>query len=206
MTAEVTRHQDQPVRVPETILVPADPPFRIGRTPVTNEEYAGFLESGRAAPPPWSTEADFSAPRQPVVGVTWDEAMEYCAWLSQTTGGIWRLPSESEWELAARGGLAAAKTAWGDAVPRGEIPEGALRGPWEVGRGAPNGYGMLDAGTMVHEWCLDWDAAPREPRRRASRGGSWRHEVRWSSPSARSSLPPGYRYSDYGFRVLRETT
>ena len=206
MTAEVTRHQDQPVRVPETIVVPADPAFRIGRTPVTNEEYAGFLEGGRAAPPPWWTDADFSAPRQPVVGVTWDEAMAYCAWLAETTGGIWRLPSESEWELAARGGLVAAKTAWGDAIPPGEIPKGALRGPWEVGRGTPNGYGMLDAGTMVHEWCLDWDAAPREPRRRASRGGSWRHEVRWSSPSARSSLPPGYRYSDYGFRVLRETT
>lgn len=206
MTAEVTRHPDQLVRVPETIAVPADPPFRIGRTPVTNEEYAGFLESGRAAPPPWWTDADFSAPRQPVVGITWDEAMEYCAWLAETAGGIWRLPSESEWELSARGGLAAAKTAWGDAIPQGEIPEGPLRGPWEVGRGTPNGYGMLDAGTMVHEWCLDWDAAPREPRRRASRGGSWRHEVRWSSPSARSSLPPGYRYSDYGFRVMRETT
>lgn len=206
MTAEVTRHPDQLVRVPETIAVPADPPFRIGRTPVTNEEYAGFLESGRAAPPPWWTDADFSAPRQPVVGVTWDEAMEYCGWLAETVGGIWRLPSEAEWELAARGGRIAAKTAWGDAIPPGEIPEGALRGPWEVGRGTPNGYGMLDAGTMVHEWCLDWDAAPREPRRRASRGGSWRHEVRWSSPSARSSLPPGYRYSDYGFRVMRETT
>jgi formylglycine-generating enzyme required for sulfatase activity len=57
-------------------------------------------------------------------------------------------------------------------------------------------------GTIVHEWCLDWfDAAQA---RRASRGGSWRHHVRWSSPEARSSLPPDYRYSDYGFRVLRE--
>jgi formylglycine-generating enzyme required for sulfatase activity len=194
------------VLAPELIAIPAVPPFQIGRTPVTNEEYAPFLESGRAVRPPWWTDAAFSAPRQPVVGVTWDEAMTYCAWLSETVGGTWRLPSESEWELAARGGLVAATTAWGDAVPAGEIPEGALRGPWEVGRGTPNGYGMLDAGTMVHEWCLDWDAAPRQPRRRASRGGSWRHEVRWSSPSARSSLPPGYRYSDYGFRVLRETT
>jgi formylglycine-generating enzyme required for sulfatase activity len=55
-------------------------------------------------------------------------------------------------------------------------------------------------GTIVHEWCLDASG----PDRRASRGGSWRHAVRWSAPSARSSLPPSYRYSDYGFRVLRE--
>jgi formylglycine-generating enzyme required for sulfatase activity len=86
-----------------------------------------------------------------------------------------------------------------------------------VGRGTPNGYGLLDIGTIVHEWCGDWyDAgyyreAPRlDPRgpaegsRRSSRGGSWRHRVRWSPPSARSSLPPSYRYADYGFRVLRE--
>jgi formylglycine-generating enzyme required for sulfatase activity len=66
-------------------------------------------------------------------------------------------------------------------------------------------------GTIVHEWCLNWrapDSAPTaaaaSPPRRASRGGSWRHQVRWSSPAARSSLPPDYRYSDYGFRVLRE--
>jgi formylglycine-generating enzyme required for sulfatase activity len=72
-------------------------------------------------------------------------------------------------------------------------------------------------GTIVHEWCLDWyhagyyaESPEREPRgpeegeRRSSRGGSWRHHVRWSPPSARSSLPPGFRYADYGFRVLRE--
>jgi formylglycine-generating enzyme required for sulfatase activity len=57
-------------------------------------------------------------------------------------------------------------------------------------------------GTIVHEWCLD--VYPGEPLRRASRGGSWRHRVRWSPPSARSSLLPELRYADYGFRVLQE--
>jgi len=179
-------------------------PFLLGRTPVTNSECAPFVASGRVAAPRWWTDPDFSAPRQPVVGVTWDDAMAYCAWLGESDGGRWRLPTEAEWELAACGGLVAPRTAWGDAVPTGEIPDGPLSGPWEVGRGTPNGYGLLDMGTVVHEWCLDWDDAPREPRRRASRGGSWRHEVRWSAPSARTSLPPNYRYSDYGFRVLRE--
>jgi formylglycine-generating enzyme required for sulfatase activity len=190
--------------VPALATIPADPPFLLGHTPVTNSEYAPFLETARVPAPPWWNDPAFSSPRKPVVGVTWDEATAYCGWLAETVGGVWRLPSEAEWEFAVSGGLAATRTAWGDDVPAGEIPDGPLAGPWEVGRGTPNGYGLFDAGTIVHEWCLDWDEPAREPRRRASRGGSWRHRTRWSSPSARSSLPPDFRYSDYGFRVLRE--
>lgn len=183
--------------------------FEMGRTPVTNREYAPFLEATGAEPPPWWNDSDFRAPLQPVVGVTWDEASAYCQWLGRAAGERWRLPTEAEWELAACGGLVAPKTAWGEAVPPGEVPEGPLAGPWEAGRGTPNGYGLFDMGTIVHEWCADWreagdPAAPSAIRRRASRGGSWRHRIRWSSPAARSSLPPDYRYSDYGFRVLRE--
>jgi formylglycine-generating enzyme required for sulfatase activity len=190
--------------LPELVAIPMDPPFLLGRTPVTNAEYAPFVETGLVAAPPWWNDPEFSSPRQPVVGVTWDEATAYCAWLGKMDGEVWRLPTEAEWEFAASGALAAPRTAWGDDVPAGEIPEGPLGAPWEVGRGTPNGYGLFDVGTIVHEWCLDWDEPTREPRRRASRGGSWRHRVRWSSPSARSSLPPDFRYSDYGFRVLRE--
>ncbi len=186
-------------------------PFLLGRTPVTNREYEPFLASGRAVSPPWWNDANFRAPRQPVVGVTWHEAAAFCSWLADSAGGRWRLPTEEDWEFAACGGLAASRTAWGDSVPPGEIPEGALAGPWETGRGTPNGYGLFDMGTIVHEWCANWrepdsssPAAAASPRRRASRGGSWRHRIRWSPPAARSSLPPDYRYSDYGFRVLRE--
>jgi formylglycine-generating enzyme required for sulfatase activity len=196
-----------PNLLPDVVAIPGGrglAPFFLGRTPVTNGDYAPFVAAGRAPAPPWWTDPSFSLPEQPVVGVAWDDAMSFCAWLGESFGGRWRLPLSAEWELAACGGLAAPRTAWGDAVPAGEIPEGPLAGPWAVGRGTPNGYGLMDMGTIVHEWCLDWDAAPREPRRRASRGGSWRHEVRWSAPSARTSLPPDYRYSDYGFRVLRE--
>jgi formylglycine-generating enzyme required for sulfatase activity len=215
-----------PLPLPEVVAIPAGRletvggearrtieirAFRLGRTPVTNRDYSSFLATGRVAPPPWWADPHFSSPRQPVVGVSWEEAMACCAWLSEVSGGTWRLPTEAEWEFAARGGLAAPRTAWGDTVPEGEIPAGALAAPWETGRGRPNGYGLLDIGTVVHEWCLNWhdeNSAGGErragPRRRASRGGSWRHRIRWSPPSARSSLPPGYRYSDYGFRVLQE--
>jgi len=187
---------------PEMIRIPgAERPYLLGRTPVTNGQYAVFLAAGRVAPPPWWRDAAFSAATQPVVGVNWNEAMAYCAWLSESRGGRWRLPTQTEWEHAACGGLVAPATAWGDAVPDGEIPAGPLDGPWDAGRGTPNGYGLCDMGTIVHEWCLDWD----RPGRRASRGGSWRHAVRWSAPAAKSSLVPDARYADYGFRVAKES-
>ena len=192
---------------PLTLPVPAAVPFRLGRTPVTNGEYAPFLALGRAPVPPWWREGPFSSAGLPVVGVSWEDAMAFCAWLAEIDGGTWRLPTEAEWEHAACGGLAAPPTPWGESVPSGEIPEGPLDGPWEAGRGTPNGYGLCDMGTIVHEWCLNWhEPIPRPPARarRASRGGSWRHAIRWSAPSASSSLPPDFRYSDYGFRVLRE--
>ncbi len=192
-----------PVPVPVTVPVAG---FRMGRMPVLNREYAAFLAAGRAAAPPWWTSPAFSSPGQPVVGVTWDEALAYCGWLSEVTGGTWRLPSEAEWETAASGGHPHPRTAWGDEVPAGEIPDGPLAGPWEAGRGTANGFGLYDMGTIVHEWCLDRrdPTSPGGAPRRASRGGSWRHAIRWSSPGARSSLPPDRRYSDYGFRVVRE--
>jgi formylglycine-generating enzyme required for sulfatase activity len=192
-------------------------PFFLGETPVTREEYARFLgASGGAEPPQWRDPA-FARPRQPVVSITWEEAVRYAAWLAEDLRRPCRLPSEAEWERAARGGLPDGLTAWGGVLPEGEVPEGPLAGPWDAGRGRPNGYGLLDMGTIVHEWCLDWYAAeyylespaidprgPDEGVRRSSRGGSWRHHVRYSSPSARSSLLPGLRYADYGFRVLCE--
>ncbi len=192
-------------------------PVRIGRGPVTNLEYAWFLSSGRVPEPPWWKDPGFWDPGQPVVGVTWFEAMSYCTWLGETFGGRWRLPTEAEWERAARGGLEGAPTSWGSDVPSDEVPEHPGSGPCPVGRGTANGFGLLDMGTIVHEWCFDWYSAdayastrrlnplgPEKGERRASRGGSWRHHVRWSPPSARSSLPPHSRYADYGFRVVRE--
>ncbi|HEY1251323.1 MAG TPA: SUMF1/EgtB/PvdO family nonheme iron enzyme [Thermoanaerobaculia bacterium] len=209
---------------PPTVPIPAgrlerEPPilvgpFLLGRTPVTNREFAAFLAAGRAAAPPWWRDPRFSGDRRPVVGVSWHDAVAFCDWLSEAdpgesaVGGRWRLPTDAEWEFAMRGGLSAAspRTPWGDEVPPGEIPEGPLDGPWETAHGTPNGFGLLDPGTMVHEWCLNGsaDAPVAGPARRASKGGSWRHAIRWSAPSASSSLPPDFRYSDYGFRVLRE--
>ena len=205
MGSEHGRPDERPVREVEVQA------FALARTPVTRAQYAPFLATGAAEAPPWWSDPDFALADQPVVGVTWSEASSYAAWLKATEGGVWRLPTEAEWERAARGGLDQAPTPWGETLPAGEIPEGPLRGPWPAGRGTPNGFGLCDMGTIVHEWCADWYVVDERgspddhpPARRASRGGSWRHHVRWSPPSARSSLPPEFRYADYGFRVLRE--
>jgi len=211
MGSESGRPDERPVHAVEVRA------FFLSRTPVTRRQYEPFLRGGGASPPPWWGHAAFSDPGQPVVGITWDDAVAFCEWLTATAGGGWRLPSEAEWEWAARGGLSAAPTSWGQAVPAGEVPEGPLQAPWRTGAGTPNGFGLLDIGTIVHEWCGDWYRAdyyaasperdprgPGEGERRASRGGSWRHRIRWSPPAARSSLPPSFRYADYGFRVLRE--
>src|SRR6185436_2512437 len=109
--------------------------------------------------PPWWSDSAFADPAQPVVGVTWFEACAYADWLGGVHGGRWRLPTEAEWERAARGGLAGAPTAWGGELPAGEVPAGPLAAPWPAGRGRANGYGLLDIGTIVHEWCLDWYGA-----------------------------------------------
>ena len=209
MGSDVGRPDEQPVHTAEA------GPFRMAITPVTVRQYGAFLATEPAAdPPPWWDDPDFSDPEQPVVGVSWFDATRHAAWLTAVTGERWRLPTEAEWERAALGGSESAATAWGATVPPGEVPEGPLRGPWRVGKGTPNAYGLYDVGTIVHEWCLDvyrpYGTAEDEAtegeaiRRRSSRGGSWRHKQRWSSPSARSSLPPESRYADYGFRLVQE--
>ena len=186
--------------------------FALGRTPVTNREYAWFIEAGGAAPPPWSRDPRFDDPQQPVVGVNWFEAAAYCGWLTRETGARWRLPSEAEWEKAARGGVDGGRYPWGDARP----DTTTFDRPTRVLDALANPLGLLGLSGVCHEWCLDWEdpsyyanSAERNPQgpptgtRKASRGGAWRHQDPWSPVAHRSSLPPHLRYSDYGFRVLR---
>jgi formylglycine-generating enzyme required for sulfatase activity len=208
------------------IGVPAERPrhrvwvdrFAIACQPVTNAEYAEFLAATGTPPPPFHEQAALAGPRQPVVGVSWFEAHSYLRWLSARTGRPHRLPTEAEWERAARGGREDARYPWGDQSAIVVFAQVALPrlGPPEVGGGPANGFGLTDLSGVVHEWCLDWHAdgyygqsSPRNPtgpalgERRVSRGGSWRHQQPWSPVAHRSSLPPHLRYADYGFRVVR---
>lgn len=190
--------------------------FLLAACQVSNAEYGRFLRATASLPPPFWNNPDFSDPEQPVVGVSWHEVVRYCEWLSASTGRKFRLPTEAEWEHAARGGREGALYPWGDAPPQ-SLPGYADRwqsGPEPVGRGEPNGYGLYNMCDNVHEWCSDWyspdyysvspERNPRGPEtgeRRASRGGSWRHHIKMSRCAARSSIPPEFQYADYGFRV-----
>jgi iron(II)-dependent oxidoreductase len=190
-------------------------PLRIGYHPVTNLEYAWFLARDRVAEPPWWKDPDFWDPQQPVVGVSWFDAVAYCEWLGEVLGGRWRLPSEAEWEHAARGPAQPRIVEAGARVFR--LESGASRTPWTVGKGMANGYGVSDMGRPVREWCLDWYAAdayragrrydPRGPEggeERVWRGSGWRSSTAKAPASTRGSLDPAARSVEGGFRVVRE--
>ena len=185
--------------------------------PVTRAQYHAFLDAtGHTAPRDWDDPA-LAGDDVPVVGVSWHDAVAYCAWRT-ANGSAERLPTEAEWERAARGGQDGQRYPWGDAIPEW-IPEsgrGPLAGPWPVSLGDPNPFGLYGIAANIHEWCADWYSAksysaspdrnpsgPAQGTRRASRGGSWRHAVTISRCAARSRIDPSFRYTDYGFRLAR---
>ena len=192
--------------------------FSIAMHPVTNAEFAAFVEATGHEPPRFWTDHRFNAADQPVVGVSWFDAVAYCDWLSAHTGGRFRLPTEAEREKAACGGVEGARFPWGD--DPGEAGGSFVQdAPHPVGRSTPNGYGLFDMACNIHEWCSDWydrgyyavspdpdPCGPETGTRRSSRGGAWRHQIKISRSAARSSLSPSFRYNDYGFRVVREIT
>jgi formylglycine-generating enzyme len=186
--------------------------YAIRRAPVSNREYARFVAATGAAPPPWWSDPRFDRPEQPVVGTSWEDAARFCRWLTDDTGIAHRLPTEAEWEKAARGGLVDARFPWGEERPaaasfdRPPLPDETPANCW----------GLVGLSGVCHEWCLDWEdetyyarsperspEGPASGTRKVSRGGAWRHQDPWSPVAHRSSLPPGLRYSDYGFRVVR---
>ncbi|MFN8007434.1 MAG: SUMF1/EgtB/PvdO family nonheme iron enzyme [Terriglobia bacterium] len=192
--------------------------FAMGVYTVINEEYRQFVLETGSEMPAAAAEDRFSHPRQPVIGVSWFEAVAYCHWLSSKTNAFFRLPTEAEWERAIRCNREATLYSWGDEDPStieiyrtGWIEER----PQIVGMTSPNALGIHNLGDNVHEWCEDWydphyyrDAPYGNPlnqkpgSRRASRGGSWRHRIKVSRCAARSSLDPNFKYTDYGFRVV----
>ena len=200
--------------------------FYMARFPVTNQQYERFDAAHRSKRAPWANDL------HPVVYVSWNEAVAFCRWLSQREGKRFRLPTEAEWEFAARGSderlfpwgneynsgklanFADARTnlVWRDrtfddgfaeTAPVGAFPQGA------------SPFGIEELSGNVHEWCSDWygpyqgkertnPSGPGSGQQRVLRGGSWRSRLSSLRAVARSSNLPAFQSNDIGFRVVCE--
>jgi formylglycine-generating enzyme required for sulfatase activity len=121
--------------------------FSIGMHEVTNRQYEHF----RKRPRPDESRND----DQPVTRIGWQDAVDFCKWLSNKEKKRYRLPTEAEWEYAARGGLKNRDYPWGNESPDGRA---ALKLPTTkpVGSYKPNAFGLYDMAGNVREWCSDW--------------------------------------------------
>lgn len=191
----------------------------MGRYPVTNEEYGLFLKENPDAPEPeyWS-DRRFNQPRQPVVGVSWDDVQQYAKW-----AGL-RLPAEAEWEYACRAGTTT-RYYTGDKEKdldrAGWYKENSSGKTHPVGEKEPNPFGLYDMHGNVLEWLEDdWhrscDGAPVEggawwedkksDAGRVIRGGSWFSGALICRSAFRSSGWPGARFDFLGFRLSKSVS
>lgn len=205
------------------------PSFWIARYPVTNQQYQTFIDDGgyeddrwwRDLKKPEQEESRWPQPNRPKTNVNWYEAMAFCRWLTARLGqpedGI-RLPTELEWERAARGekGL---KYPWGNEYRSGfaNVDEKDKKdGPWYLEQTTavglyPHGDSpdqVEDLAGTVWEWCLNKHGKPEETQAdtsddwRVLRGGSWFHLPRLVRAALRGNLHPEARNDGGGFRVL----
>ncbi len=206
--------------------------FALGRYPVTVQEYTVFMDDDGYTEKRWWPDkfgewqepalwqGQSAHPNRPVVGVCWFESMAYCAWLTEhlhrvgklAKDKVIRLPTEAEWEFAARG-KTARRYAWGDAKPTAERANfnRNVGTPTPVGV-YPNGAtpeGVMDMTGNVWEWCLNLRAnkvpehgniGPGEGAR-TFRGGSWYDPSGYVRCAFRLRGLPGYRYDNFGFRL-----
>lgn len=186
--------------------------FWIDRTEVTNGQYRKCVEAGACEEPSCWDNGDLNGPDQPVVCVTWEDAQAYAAW----AGG--RLPTEAEWEKAARG-TDGRLYPWGENTPDCQVAnyKGCLVRTAMVGS-YPDGaspYGALDMAGNVWEWVADWydetyysDTSARNPQgpdsgeRRVLRGGSFDMSASRLRTAFRVGSRPEYSNWDLGFRVV----
>ncbi len=184
--------------------------FWIGKTEVTFEQYDRFCaETGRGK----SEDESWGRENRPAIYVSWKDAGDFCAWLAKKTGLKFRLPSEAEWEKAARD-----RYPWGGTPPDSTLanfnkdsmqtsPVGSFP------RGASS-YGVLDMAGNVWEWVADWydpgyyGNSPRENPRgpgagseRVVRGGSWENKADWVRAANRTSENPDSKLNILGFRL-----
>jgi formylglycine-generating enzyme required for sulfatase activity len=193
-------------------------PYAIGKFEVTVDQWDQCVKAEVCPNVP--SEAGSSG-NQPMRDVSWDEAQLYLKWLSTVSGKPYRLPTEAEWEYAARGGTTS-KYWWGDEMKAGNSSCKGCGLPWQEDRPPPvgsfsaNQFGLHDMNGSVWEWVADcwhpsYKGAPgdgsawAEPscQSRVIRGGSWREDGSYMMSTTRFKYDASVRQSQNGFRVAR---
>ena len=220
-----------PSRPRETVQIA---PFKLSGAEVTQGQFSEFVrttgyqnpiwrqypcESPDGKPVEWTAPGYTQTPDMPVVCVSWTDAVAYTGWLTRQTGRPYRLPSEAEWEYAARAGT---RTAWwwgadfnpGAAACAACTPRGRDR-PFPVRTFTPNPFGLYDTAGNAREWTCSMFGRygsgsagvcgqPVEDSEVVVRGGSWQDGPEALRSGTRNALPPYRRNSWTGFRVLEE--
>ena len=181
--------------------------FELGKYPVTVHEYQCYLaddarNKGAKSPGDWDQQLEH--PSRPVVHVLWKDVSAYCEWLTRTGGRVCRLPSEDEWEFAARG-EEQRKYPWSNSKP---TPHHANFSETGLGHTTPVGLfpagatreGLLDMAGNIYEWT----ASDYAKGRRVLRGGAFGSDTGFLRAASRGSNPPDDRYVSIGFRCVRE--
>jgi formylglycine-generating enzyme required for sulfatase activity len=209
--------------------------FEISKFEVTVWEWKQFIKANKMkmpSKPTWGWQDN-----HPINGVTWNEAIAYCNWLSKKEklqpvyskkgpnficnfkANGYRLPTEAEWEFAAKGGTLSKGFKYSGSNSLDDIAwhKGNSTGtPHTIGTKLPNELGLYDMSGNVWEWCWDWynkdfyklekGDNPRGPEmgnRRSVRGGSWDSQANYVRPANRISTEPNKTHEFYGFRVAK---
>jgi formylglycine-generating enzyme required for sulfatase activity len=194
-------------------------PFYIGRREVTFQEWDACVSVGGCNYRP--DDHGLGRGVRPVTDVDWNDARGYAGWLSRKTGQIYRLPSESEWEYAARASTTTTYP-WGKTVEKDRAnclgcTAEPLKKTVDTGSYPPNAFGLFDMVGNAAEWVEDcWNDSYRgaptdgsawtrpQCRQRVLRGGSFNQDARYLRSAARFKYDFDVRYFAHGFRVVRE--
>ncbi len=213
--------------------------FKLAETEVTVGQYLACVQQGGCPAPEWSEKgSDYNIstgkndlyknmgealtdPQHPIVGISWDNALAYTQWLNQVQKPTkpFRLPTEAEWEYAARGGDNQQAYPWGNSIGKNKANCSDCGDEFEytapVGSFPANGFGLKDMQGNVWEWVADWygdysvqpasnPKGASEGTNRVLRGGSWSITPRFVRSAGRNLNAPDYRGNDLGFRVAQD--
>lgn len=194
--------------------------FEIGKYAVTFEQWDACVRDGGCSHQP--LDHGWGRGPRPVVDVSWNDAHQYVRWLNSKTAGGFRLPTEAEWEYAARGGRTAVRY-WGDGIDTNRANCDGCGSRWDNQRTAPGGsfaanpFGLHDMLGNVWQWVEDcwhvsYSGAPRDGsawtrgggcNARVARGGGWNYTRRFIRSAGRDRFDASLRFYDLGFRVAR---